>query len=141
MLPRKSSRGLALLALSVVLALGAAAKDKPNVSVKANPSITFSPATVFFVAEVKGGADDYQDFYCAAVEWEWGDETRDQSSSDCEPYEAGKSQIKRRFVAQHRYTQANDYRVQFRLKQKDKVVGAGSTNIKVRPGVREPIGF
>lgn len=141
MIPLKSSRRSTLVALAIVLAVGAAAKDKPSVSVKANPSITFSPATVFFVAEVKGGADDYQDFYCAAIEWEWGDETRDQSSGDCEPYEAGKSQIQRRFVKQHRYQTAGDFRVQFRLKQKDKVVGAGSTNIKVRPGVREPIGF
>lgn len=140
MIPLTSSRRLAVAAAAIALALGAAAKDKPSVSIKANPSITFSPATVFFVAEVKGGPDDYQDFYCAAVEWEWGDETRDQSSADCEPYEPGKSLIQRRFIKQHRYQTAGDYRVQFRLKQKDKTVGAGSTTIKVRPGVREPIG-
>jgi hypothetical protein len=36
---------------------------------------------------------------------------------------------------------AGDYKVQFRLKQKDKVVGAASASVKVRPGLRDPIGF
>ena len=34
-----------------------------------------------------------------------------------------------------------DYRVEFRLKQKDKIVGRGSTDVKIRPGVRDPGGF
>jgi hypothetical protein len=152
MIPVRSTRSLiaaAAVVLSGVTAVtagstrpaGAADKNKPSISLKANPTITFSPATIFFVAEIKGGASDDPELYCASVEWEWGDETKDQSSSDCEPYEPGKSQIKRRFVAQHRYSQASDYRVHFRLKQKDKVVGFAQVNIKIRPGVRDPIGF
>jgi hypothetical protein len=88
-------------------------------------------------AELKGGADDYEDFYCASVEWDWGDDTRSESRADCEPYEAGKSEIKRRFVIDHTYNFAGDYRVQFRLKQKKKVVGGGSTEVKIRPGIRD----
>ena len=54
-------------------------------------------------AEIKGGANDYEDFYCASVEWEWGDDTKSESKADCDPYEAGKSEIKRRFVMEHTF--------------------------------------
>jgi hypothetical protein len=145
MIPAKSSGALVLTvaaALSVPLsgANSAGKPDKPNLSLKATPAITFSPANIFFVAEVKGGPDDFEELYCPSVEWEWGDGTKDQSSVDCDPYEAGKSQIKRRYVAQKRYQSSGDYRVTFRLRQKDRVVGSATTQLKVRPGVRDPGG-
>jgi hypothetical protein len=118
-------------------AAGSDKKAKPSVSVRASPAIGFSPARMVLTAELKGGADDYEDFYCASVEWEWGDDTRSESRADCEPYEAGKSEIKRRFVIDHTYNFAGDYRVQFRLKQKKKIVGSGSTDVKIRPGIRD----
>lgn len=112
-------------------------KAKPSVSVRASPAVGFSPARMVLTAELKGGADDYEDFYCATVEWEWGDDTRSESRADCDPYEAGKSEIKRRFVIDHVFNFAGDYRVEFRLKQKNKVVARGSTDVKVRPGIRD----
>ena len=112
-------------------------KAKPTVSVKVSPLIGFSPARLVLTAELKGGADDYEEFYCASVEWDWGDDTRSETKTDCEPYEAGKSEIKRRFTIDHTYNFAGDYRVEFRLKQKNKVVGRGSTDVKVRPGIRD----
>ncbi len=123
--------------LPSIAAAGADKKAKPSVSVRASPTIGFSPARMVLTAELKGGADDYEDFYCASIEWEWGDETRSESRADCEPYEAGKSEIKRRFVIEHTYNFSGDYRVQFRLKQKNKIVGSGSTDIKIRPGIRD----
>ena len=99
--------------------------------------IGFSPARMVLTADLKGGADDYPDFYCASIEWEWGDDTKSESKTDCEPYEAGKSEIKRHFTTEHTYNFAGEYRVQFRLKQKDKVVGFGSADVKVRAGVRD----
>ena len=145
MRPAKSSGQIALVAAfalsAAALGEGRAQKpDKPSLSLKANPAITFSPANIFFAAEIKGGPDDFEDLYCPEVEWEWGDGTKDQSSADCEPYEAGKSQIKRRYVAQKRYQSSGDYRVAFRLKQKDRTVGTATTQLKIRPGVRDPIG-
>jgi hypothetical protein len=146
MIPGKSTWpivGLAFL-LAGAAALASSDKsdknDKASFSLKATPAITFSPANIFFAAEIKGGPDDQEDLYCASVEWEWGDGTRDESSSDCEPYEAGKSLIKRRYVTQRRYQMAGDYRVSFRLKQKDKVVGLATTQLKIRPGLRDSIG-
>src|SRR5438477_10011910 len=62
---------------------------KPRLSLKAQPTMSIAPARIVFSAELAGGANDYQEYYCPSVEWEWGDETRSESTLDCEPYEAG----------------------------------------------------
>ena len=137
-------RPMKVLALSVMLALAAATADdkpkRPKLSVKANPAMAISPARVVASADISGGPDDFEEFYCAAVEWDWGDDTRSNNSADCDPYEAGKSQIKRRFTADHTYRTAGDYRIQFRLKKKDKAIAGGSTSVKIRPGLGDPGG-
>src|SRR5712692_6696918 len=76
---------------------------RPKVSLKAQPVVAMSPARVVLTAELTGGANDFEEFYCPAIEWDWGDDTRSESSSDCEPYEAGKSEIRRRFTVEHIY--------------------------------------
>ena len=63
-----------------------------------------------------------------------------QAGADCEPYEAGKSEITRRFTIDHTFNTAGDYRVEFRLKQKNKVVAKASTDVKIRPGIRDNSG-
>lgn len=137
--PRRASAAI-LCALATVAVAGASApdkKDKPSIAVKVTPSMGFSPARMVATADLKGGADDYEEFYCATVEWEWGDDTRSESKTDCEPYAAGKSEIKRHFTVDHTYNTAGEYRVEFRLKQKNKVVGRGTADVKIRPGVRD----
>src|SRR6476469_4082053 len=124
------------LALPLVIGLMLGSADKPprpKLTVKANPAMAISPARVVASADVTGGADDLEEFYCAAVEWDWGDDTRSNNSEDCDPYEAGKSQIKRRFTADHTYRTAGDYRIQFRLKRKDKPIAAATTSVKIKP--------
>src|SRR5712691_5757946 len=111
---------------------------RPKVTLKAQPVIAMAPARVVLTAELVGGANDFEDFYCAAVEWEWGDGTKSESSTDCAPYEPGKSEIKRRFTVEHVF-RAGAYRVMFHLKRRDKSVGAASVNIQVRPGLRDGI--
>src|SRR5712692_4405647 len=95
-----------------------AVKDdtRPKLTLKAQPMMAIAPARVVFTAELNGGANDLQDYYCPTIEWEWGDETRSESTSDCAPYEAGKSEIKRRFTVEHHYKHGANYRVVFRLK-------------------------
>ncbi|PYR25830.1 MAG: hypothetical protein DMF98_10905 [Acidobacteria bacterium] len=78
-----------------------------------------SPARVVLTAELQGGANDYEEFYCPSVEWDWGDGTHSESTLDCEPYEAGKSEIKRRFTVEHIF-RAGAYKVMFRLKRRDR---------------------
>jgi len=135
------------LALPLMLGLAVFGTDlsgpdnkKPKISVKANPAMAISPARVVVSADINGGPDDYEDYYCAGVEWDWGDDTRSNNSADCDPYEAGKSQIKRRFTADHVYRISGEYRIQFRLKKKDKPIAAASTSVKIRPGLGDPGG-
>jgi hypothetical protein len=124
---------------------------KPSISVRVNPPVGFSPLRVVVTAEIKGGSNDFEDFYCASVEWEWGDDTKSESKADCDPYEPGKSEIKRRFVQEHTYRALNNdisgaggtptgptqFRVRFVLKQKNKVVGSGQAVVELRSGMGE----
>ena len=132
-----------VLALPLVVAIALTVADtpkRPKVSVKANPSMAVSPARVVASADVNGGPDDFEEFYCASIEWDWGDDTKSNNTADCDPYEPGKSQIKRRFTADHVYRTAGDYRIQFRLKKKNKSVGSASTSVRIRPGIGDPGG-
>jgi hypothetical protein len=139
--------GAFAFALSAVTAVTAGAqksdgKDnpdaaKPKVKLSAQPMVAISPARVVLTAELIGGANDFEDFYCPTVEWEWGDGTTSENSTDCAPYEQGKSEIKRRFTVQHVFERAMNYRVQFRLKRRSKPVGFASVTVQVRPGLRE----
>jgi hypothetical protein len=127
------------LTIAVAFSTGALAEKKPKISLKANPSMGMSPFKTVITADLTGG-EDSEELYCASVEWEWGDDTRSTNKADCDPYEAGKSEIKRRFIADHVYQTSGEYRVQFRLKKKDKTISAGSTSVRVRPGLGDPGG-
>lgn len=113
---------------------------KPSLSLRATPPVGFTPLRVVVSVDVKDGSDDYADFYCATVEWDWGDGTVSENSSDCDPYEAGKSTIRRRYTADHIFRQQGQYKVYFKLKQKTKQVAAVSTNVQVRGGVGDGFG-
>jgi hypothetical protein len=130
--------------LALVLALGVAVyaqkggeDKKPSLSLKATPVAGFAPLRVRVTVDVRGGADDFQDYYCPSVEWEWGDDLRSGNSEDCSPYESGKSLIKRRYTAEHVFRYEGSYKLTLRLKQKDRVVAMGTTTIEVRPGLRD----
>jgi hypothetical protein len=126
--------------LPVALSGQKAEAKKPSLSLKATPPVGFTPLRVVVAVDVKDGDDDYADFYCAGVEWDWGDGTVSESSSDCEPYEPGKSTIRRRFTADHVYRQPGQFKLVFKLKQKTKQVAAVSTNVQVRGGVGDGFG-
>ena len=126
--------------LSAPLAAGPQSTDdkkKPKITVRASPQAGFSPLRIVLTAELKGGDNDYSEFYCPTVEWIWGDDTRAQSTGDCDPYEPGKSEIQRRYTISRVFNTSGEYRVEFRLKQKDKYVGSGSILVRVQPGVRD----
>ena len=112
-------------------------EKKPSLSLRVSPPLGFSPLRVHAVAELRGGPDDYEDFYCAAVEWDWGDGTVSENSTDCDPYQAGKSEIQRRFSTYHTFRQGASYRVAFRLRQKSRVVASTAAGVEVRPGARD----
>jgi hypothetical protein len=125
--------------LAVPRAEARAAKDddkRPRLSLKASPNVSISPSRVVLTAELSGGANDYEELYCATVDWDWGDGTESESTSDCQPYEAGKSEIKRRFTVQHVF-RAGAHKVAFRLKRNDKTVAAAVVTVQVQPGFEE----
>jgi hypothetical protein len=107
---------------------------RPSLSLKAAPGTGMVPIRVTATAEFKGGDDDYREYYCAAVEWNWGDGTVSESANDCEPYEAGVSQIRRRFTGSHTYKRAGAYRIVFRLKNRDKVLTSQTTVVRLLGG-------
>jgi hypothetical protein len=141
-------RALSLLAVLLVsLATGATAgaqrsgdDKKPSLSLRATPPVGFSPLRVRLVVDVRGGADDYEDFYCPAIEWDWGDGTVSGNSEDCDPYQPGKSKIRRRYSIEHVFREPRTLQIFFRMKQRDRVIAASSANIQVRPGVRDEFG-
>jgi hypothetical protein len=120
---------------AVLSAQSAAEAKKPSLSLRVTPPVGFAPLRTRLVVDVKGGDDDFADFYCPTVEWDWGDGTVSANSEDCDPYAAGKSSIRRRFSTEHTFRQAGAYRVAFRLKQKDRVVGMSTVNVQVRAGL------
>ena len=106
----------------------------PTLSLKASPGSGIAPVRVSLTGELKGGADDSEEYYCPSVEWDWGDGTVSESSSDCDPYEAGKTTIARRFTVQHVFRASGALRVQLRLKKKEKVVASAVTNLQIVSG-------
>ena len=138
---------VAILAFSALLVIPNALQareqggnKKPSLSLKVTPAVTFAPARVVVVAEVKGGADDNEEFYCPTVEWEWGDFTASTAEADCEPYEASKSQIRRRYTVEHQFKNPGSFRIRLSLKKGDKVIGSSNTLVQVRPGLGDPGG-
>jgi hypothetical protein len=110
---------------------------KPSLTVRVAPPIVFSPARVVVTAELKGGALDDPLLYCPQMEWDWGDGTKSEATENCEPYEEGKSTVKRRWTTSHTYDMAGQYRVQLRLKRGSKTIVAGNNMVQVKPGVRD----
>jgi hypothetical protein len=107
---------------------------RPSLNVKATPGTGMVPVRITVAAELKGGDDDYQEYYCPTFEWNWGDGTISESTNDCEPYEPGKSQIKRRYTVTHEYKRSGAYRIAFRLKNRDKILAAATTIVRLLGG-------
>ena len=138
---------VAILAFSALLVIPNAlqaraqgANKKPSLSLKATPAVSFAPARIVVVAEVKGGAEDNEEFYCPTVEWEWGDFTTSTAEADCDPYEAGKSQIKRRYTVEHQFKNPGSFRIRLLLKKGNKVIGSANALVQIRPGLGQPGG-
>ena len=74
------------------------------------------------------------------MEWEWGDLTTSTAEADCEPYQAGKSQIKRRYTVEHQFKNSGGFRIRLMLKKGTKVIATANTMVTVRQGLGPPEG-
>jgi hypothetical protein len=113
-------------------------KKRPRITLRAQPTIGRAPMHSLFSAELIGGDDDFEEYYCPTISWEWSRGDASRSASDCEPYEQGKSVIKRRYTAEHTFRNSGTFRVYFSLARRDKEVGTAFINIVVQPGPGEP---
>jgi hypothetical protein len=113
------------------------APKKLSIDLRITPAVSFAPSRVRAIAELKLPADRAAEFYCAGIEWDWGDLTESAESNECEPYEAGVSDTRRVFSAEHTFQSGGRYRVQLRLKRDRKVLASASTTVTIRPGVRD----
>jgi hypothetical protein len=120
---------------NALLARGQGGNKKPSLSLKATPTVSFAPSRVVVVAEVKGGPDDFEEFYCPTVDWDWGDFTQSTAEADCDPYEAGKSSIKRRYTVEHRYKNPGGYKIVLRLKKGTRIIASANAQVQVRAGL------
>lgn len=142
MMSRLIPIGLVLAALCLLSDAGVQAgaeKEKkeakrPSLSLKAAPGTGMVPVRVSATAEFKGGDDDFQEYYCPSIEWSWGDGTVSEASNDCDPYQSGVSQIRRRYTQSHTYKRAGAFRIVFRLKQRDRVLTSQTTLVRLLGG-------
>ena len=110
--------------------------EKPQLRMRATPRFAFSPATILFTAELKGG-DDIEDLYCPEVEWDWGDGAKSVTESDCDPWEPG-SKIDRRYTGRHEFRLAGQYRIQVTLSKTGKKILTSSMTVDIRAGLQDP---
>src|SRR5262245_30572904 len=135
-----TSRQLAAAFIATLLASGVSSSaqqtdpskrppsKKPHLTLRARPEFGVAPLRVALTAEFEGGDNDFEEFYCPTVVWEWGDGGASEASSDCAPYEAGKSQITRRYTKEHVYQHSGRIRVYFSLRHREKEVTAAGVN-------------
>jgi len=125
-------------ALLLSLALPAATADapkgrRPRLDLRISPRVAFTPVSVYVTAELTGG-DEIEEFYCPALEWEWGDGSRSETVSDCEPFEA-KESFERRFFASHQYRRAGEYNVKLTLRRSQRAIAAAASNVTVHASI------
>jgi hypothetical protein len=104
---------------------------RPAVVLRVDQNVGMAPMRVTLTADLIGGADDYQAFYCPAIEWDWGDGTESDASFDCQPYQPHVSKIVRHFSVAHVFEEG-EYHVTFRLKRDERELA--STDAKLLVG-------
>ena len=134
--------GVVLVVAMVPVVTSHAQKPKDtSMTLRVSPQVSFSPARIVATAELRDVDETSAEFYCPGLEWDWGDGTTSEASFDCEPFEAGKTEIKKRYTSEHTYNTGGRYRVQLKLKRQRKVILTGSASLQVRPGSRDGIGY
>jgi hypothetical protein len=128
---RRAWAAFFFLILASPAAPGDARARKPRLDLRLTPRVAFSPVSVVAIAELNGG-DELEEFYCPALEWEWGDGARSEQESDCAPFES-KEGFERRFFANHSYRAAGDYSVRVTLRRSQRAIAVVTNTVTVHP--------
>lgn len=106
---------------------------RPSLDVYVSPRFVFGPANVFLHAELDGGRDE--DFHCAKVRWDFGDDSVGEREGDCDPW-TPQTEINRAWSAVHCYHAAGDFPVLVTLSKADRKLAVGHATVTVlwRPG-------
>ena len=134
---RSGSAGVAIVFLAMFLHYqneSFAQEDRPELRLRASPNLAFAGTEISFTGLLRGGVDDYEEFYCVSAEWDWDDGTRSESILDCDPYEPGSSEIRRRFSRRHSFDNGGRYEVRLNLKRGNDIVESARTNVTIRIG-------
>jgi hypothetical protein len=127
--------GIASTATTVGSTIGQETEE-PELRLRASPRVGFAPVEILFIGELRGGSDDHEPLYCATVEWEWDDGTRSERTPDCDPFEPGTTEIRRRFSQRHVFQNGGNYEVRLSLKRRDDVVSSVRTTVEISGGFR-----
>jgi hypothetical protein len=102
------------------------AAHEPRFELRVTPrvSVAFPPVPVIVVAQLVDG-EDLEQYYCAGVEWDWGDGSRSVRESDCKPFEVGMP-IDRFFSAHHVYREIGEFQVRVRLLRAGATIAAAA---------------
>ncbi len=127
----------------ISLAAPASASDraeerKPRLDVRATPRMAFPPALVLVTGQLVGG-DDLEEFYCPALEWDWGDGGRSAQESDCPAFDVD-MKMARRFSARHAYREPGTYEIKLTLRRASRSVAAGTALVHIASPDGEPVG-
>ena len=127
--------------LLVALVVPATAGDgrgakKPRLDLRASPRMSLMPVDVLVVAELVGG-DAIEDFYCPAIEWDWGDGGRSAHEADCPPFQPG-MEMERRHSASHAYRRSGEYSVRVTLRRVGRPLAVACTVVTIGGGSSAP---
>lgn len=125
---------LVIAGLAVPATAGDQKAKKPRLELRAAPRFAFSPAYVMFTAELTGG-DDVEEMHCPELEWQWDDGGKSVHESDCPPFEPGKTEIERRFTAEHEFKAAGTYNVKLTMRKADRRLAESTVRVTVRAGL------
>src|SRR5215468_8035727 len=130
----RTAARLVLLALAFLgpRAVGAAEGRKPRLNLRASPRVALPPVSVLTFAELVGG-DESEEYHCPRLEWDWGDGTRSERESDCEPYD-GSTPLERRYSARHVYRTPGQYDIRLTLWRASRAIAVGTTAVAVQGG-------
>ena len=127
---RRMIGGLLVLVLAPAVAWSGSGMRSPRLNLRTTPRMALgAPVQVLVIAELSGG-DEVEDYYCPALEWEWGDGSKSVRESDCPPMEAGVG-FARRFTAEHVYRLPGTYNVRLTLRRVSRSLAVANTSFTV----------